>query len=752
MVAAWILIPLLIVHVVVARRRPLLVFQLLVDVMLVLLVGRLLVAGGHLGPGVPGAQVWGAPRTVAGSPEQTDLPLQLGAWWDESRRLMADYQPPWVTDRIGAGTALFAHGQSGLPFPLHVPVLALGAAAGTDVMAVWKLEIAALGMFVLLLGRLRLRPAAAAAGGLAWGFGLYTLSWLVSPVGWVLAATPASLALLAGALRGRRRESAWLAVLLGVMAGWSVNPESAALLWMGVALAGTILAWGRWRRIVRLAVPFALALPVAAIGAVPTALAIHGSSKYASLAAVPIYPAADIGWELKAKVAALLLLPWREGHPADGSWLLGFPAAPVSFSVGAAAVLLAALGCRPRLRRWWLAVAATGVLGAGMAYQLPGLSQVLARVPVVGVMTWVRAGFLLSLAVAVLAALGADAWLRRPRRGRWLAASGTVAVVTTVLASTAPGPAARRHAWTTAWAPLAAVAATPAAGAVAVTALVVGEIVAAGWDVVPRSVAGRVPSHGALATVRRGAAREGGRVVGLGGALPANLAAEEGLADVRAHDPVRPLALWRLHEALGATGAGLAGPVSTPWATVAGSWGVRWLVTPPDGVTGACADGWEEIYAGADGRVYRNSRWAPVMRLVDTVVISPGDPGAGAWEKLDLEHAVVGDTAVRLGGRGRVIDTVSSASRTVATVETDGPVLAVLHVPAAPGWRTTVDDEPVARRIVDLGAMAVVVPAGRHRVAWVYTPPQLMTATTTTVIGLLACVWYGRRRSRGGGG
>ena len=199
MTALWILVPLVLAHLLVLRRRAVLRFQLVVDVMLLLLVGRLLLAGGHLGPGVPGAQAWGAPRTVAGSPEQTDLPLQLAPWWEESRRLIAAGQPPWVTERIGGGTALFAHGQSGLPFPLHLPVLVLGAESGTDVMAVWKLEIAALGMFVLLLVRLRLRWAAAAAGGLAWGFGLYALSWLVSPVGWVLAATPVSLLLLGGA-------------------------------------------------------------------------------------------------------------------------------------------------------------------------------------------------------------------------------------------------------------------------------------------------------------------------------------------------------------------------------------------------------------------------------------------------------------------------------------------------------------------------------------------------------------------------
>ena len=99
-----------------------------------------------------------------------------------------------------------------------------------------------------------------------------------------------------------------------------------------------------------------------------------------------------------------------------------------------------------------------------------------------------------------------------------------------------------------------------------------------------------------------------------GAALPANLAARLGLADLRSMDPVRPRALARLHQALGAAGGDLPGPVTTPWAGLAGAWGVRWLATPPEGVEGLSATGGGRC-TGSLRRLYRNARALPAIRL-----------------------------------------------------------------------------------------------------------------------------------------
>ena len=53
--------PLAVVHVLVRRNRALLLFQIAVDVGLLLLPGRLLLRGMHVGPGVTGAAAVGGP-------------------------------------------------------------------------------------------------------------------------------------------------------------------------------------------------------------------------------------------------------------------------------------------------------------------------------------------------------------------------------------------------------------------------------------------------------------------------------------------------------------------------------------------------------------------------------------------------------------------------------------------------------------------------------------------------------------------
>jgi hypothetical protein len=742
MVALLVLLPIALLHLPLRRNAAALRFQLLLDLVLLALPGRFLVAGAHLGPGVPGGAAWGAPVTVAGSPEQTDLPLQLAPWWEETRRLVRAGEPPWVTDRIGGGTALYAHGQSGVPFPLQLPVWVLGAADGSDVMAVWKLELAALGAFLLFL-RLRARATAAAVGALGYGFSLCLCSWLVSPLAWVVAALPWAWWSLVGTLRGRRREAALLALLLGVTVGWSVNPESGAFLWLGTGLAGMALGAGRWRRLRRLLAPFLAGGAVAGVGALPTLAAIAGSAKLAG-ASAEVAPS-WLGWPLRLRLMSLIAVPWREGNPAAGTWLHPFPQAAVAVGIGTLPlVLILAAPPRRRHRRVALAAVVVGGLAAALLYLVPGFADVGHRLPGLRLMTWARGGFLVSWALAALAALGCDAWLRRRRPARLLAAAAIVqATVLGLGATRLPGVQASAV-WGSGWAPAAALLAlAPGGAAVGLPLAVAAEEVLqarglpARWRPSPPS-----PFEHAL----HERVSPGERILGTRGAFPANLAAEDGLADLRAHDPVRPLALARLHAALGAARMDLPGEVTRPWAGLAGAWGVAWLAAPQAGVEGPAAAGWEEAWRGRGGRIYRNMRALPLVRLVSRVVASPGDPGEGGWEGVDFASTAVADTVVTLGGRGSLRVVHASPSRWGAEVHADGPLLAVLHVPIAPGWQARVDGTTVPIRVVDLAAMAVEVPAGAHRVEWRYFPPLLVPGVLLTLGGLAACALLAWRR------
>jgi hypothetical protein len=175
---------------------------------------------------------------------------------------------------------------------------------------------------------------------------------------------------------------------------------------------------------------------------------------------------------------------------------------------------------------------------------------------------------------------------------------------------------------------------------------------------------------------------------------------------------------------------------------------VRWLATPADGLPADLVAGWEETEAGAGGRIYRNTRALPVLRLASNVVPPTGQSETGAWEDLDFATVAVGKSARTLGGSGHIEVIEQRPWRWQATVRSTGPTLAVLHIPWAPGWRAFVDDQKVAIEIVNLAAMAVEVGSGEHRVTWRYAPPGWVPGTLLSVVGLLGCLvmgWSGRR-------
>lgn len=748
-VLAWITVPLAAIHAVAWRRPALLRCQLVLDCALLLLPGRHLMLGRHLGPGVGVGGEWGVPRTVAGSPEQSDLALQLAPWWEEVRRLVAAGEWPWISDRIGGGSQLYASGQTNLPFPLHLPVWVLGASRGSDIMVVWKLELAALGAF-LLLRRYGVRAAAATMGAIAFGIGLFPLSWAVSPLAWVVAAAPWAFWLLAGTLRGGRRSGAALAVVLGVLAGWSVNPESAAFLWLGVTGSGVVLAWGRWRRVRRLFAPLLLAVLVAGVGALPTVATIQFSGKLHAAVSEAAYPAPWVDWSVRGRAAALALTPWREGHPADGSFRLPFPSAVVAVGVGLLPwVFMAAAGPRRRHRRIALALALLAVSVAVLVYQLPGASHVLGRVPVLSVMVWVRSAFWLSFSVAMLGAFAGDAWLRRGTPRRLALAGMAVLGVIVVLVQTS-APAVRARQWHGLAAPLLATAAAPMAGTAGGWLLPVAALVEAtlsGWDVLGASV--ESPEGGFAAEARRRMAAEPGRMMALGAALPPNRGALLGLADLRANDPTRSAPLVALHHALGSAGEDLPGPLTLPWAGVAGAWGVRWLLAPLPGVVGAAAAGWEEVLRREEGVLYRNGRALPVVRLASRTVRPPGEPAAGSWEGVDFGAEAVVDPPVPLAGEAVLEVIESRPSRHVVRVTCDGEALVVLHVPRAPGWRAESDGRAAQLLSANLAAMAVRVGPGEHEVVFRYRPPGVIAGAAMTLLGLGAAAgWAWPRRRR----
>ena len=76
--------------------------------------------------------------------------------------------------------------------------------------------------------------------------------------------------------------------------------------------------------------------------------------------------------------------------------------------------------------------------------------------------------------------------------------------------------------------------------------------------------------------------------------------------------------------------------------------------------------------------------------------------------------------------------------RVEAVVNAEGAVLAVLHVPVAPGWRGFLDGHEATVHVTDIAAMGVLVPAGTHEVRWEYAPTGWRWGLAVTLLGLAA--------------
>jgi hypothetical protein len=84
-------------------------------------------------------------------------------------------------------------------------------------------------------------------------------------------------------------------------------------------------------------------------------------------------------------------------------------------------------------------------------------------------------------------------------------------------------------------------------------------------------------------------------------------------------------------------------------------------------------------------------------------------------------------------------------------VEASAPAILVLVEAFSPGWRATVDGQPVEVLKANLLFRAVRVPGGRHRVGFTYRPPSVLRGAALSIAGLLgggAIWWAGGRGPR----
>jgi membrane protein YfhO len=324
-----------------------------------------------------------------------------------SRALRDGDFPLWNPYSFG-GTPFFANGQSGVLYP---PRLALTYAVSPtrvhDILLVTHFFLAGMAMF-LLLGFVSLSYPAALVGGLAWMLNTFALAWqalehYVAIGVWL----PIAVLLVHSTVRRRSWAAAFgLGVVLALLllGGNVLFVELAFVAIFGYGLTLAVLDSGRDRRLIaagvgRLATAAALFFGVTAVSILPT-LAVSAESARASLTY------SELGqFALDWGDLVYLFRPPPDPFVSDPYHLDLF--------AGTAVGVLALVGLlgRDLLARF---AAVVGALTIFFMLHTPVTAVVRAALPgFENFKPLERAAFMLQFALAVLAAFGLDAILRR---------------------------------------------------------------------------------------------------------------------------------------------------------------------------------------------------------------------------------------------------------------------------------------------------------------------------------------------------
>lgn len=629
-------------------------------------------------------------------------------------------RPGFWNPHQSLGTPLWANGQSAPLFPLTWLFALVPPWLGFVLLPWLRFVVAGLGAW-MLARELGVREEGALVAVLVYPLSGMVVPMLLFPMGSALALVPWVLWAVERLAAGR----SGLAPLAG-LAGLQMlagHPETcvhtALLTALYLAVRGRDGARplsGVW---VRFLGAWILALGLAAAALWPLAAFILESTKYAEHAAVTRPPVATVVREILR-----LVLPEAYGNPAEGTWFGPFNYAATASYVGALVLPLAAVGlARARRSRTWAAVAVTGAVSFLVAFHLPGLWDLVIRLPVLERVAQNRLIFGVELALALLAATGLDRLL--DGRGKALATAGATGVLALLALAWVlfagdwrrEGLVASQALWTAGVAGLALLAATAAwlpprrRGLLAVlvpAVLAVDLLHAHGGLLGALRLDRHFPETPAIELVQG----RPGRVAGVGRTLAPNAATVYGLHDLRGDDPLELVRFERLYRHLAAAHPVYFQPVTRWDDELLDRVGVRWVMGAPG--SAPPRPGWRLAYEGSDARVWERPGADPLVRgrAVDFEVTARQ---AGLWELIVVAHRP---------GRIEIAETW------------DG------------GWRASLDGEsvPLATWEAVPGAqmLAVDVPPGRHRLRLAYRPRGLVAGAAVSGVSLLLLILWAR--------
>ena len=713
-------------------------------------------------------------------PPLGDVPMLVYPFLAFVRERLLDGHLPLWTASLNGGQPFLAAYQAAVFSPLTWTALLVPLPQATVAIALLRLLVGGVGMFVFVRG-LGLSRGAAFLAGTAYLLNPFSVIWLEHPPGGVPPWLPWMLHAATRAAEGRRFGPAGLAtatalVLFGGHPHTGIFCAAFASAW-GVAAASATADRGlRVRRIAAVVAALALGAAVAAIQILPFVEYLFLSRGYtwrqftglnplaapASTLITSSGAASSSASTTRTPTLARSTTSSRRCTPASRCSML----AVVGFIAGMAA---------PRANWRPLFFGAAAVLATLAVTGAPGVLQTISALPLVKGATLTRIPIVAITAAIVAAAFGVEALASRAadadrRRVLLAGVCAGIAIAVAILAALALQRSFLLRSMLTAetwrwslWALLLAAGTTLALLAfarrhldrgpvvVALTALVALDSFVAGRGFHRLQPADCVYPAVAELTRLRGEAGPF-RVVGAKGALMPNSALVYGLQDVRAYD------------GLGVAGYADLLDVALAWAQahqqhelhgadsrVLDLLGVRYLLAPPAFAVDPAH--WERV-PDTTAPLYRNRREQPRAALVDGYVVATGndarrrlrdgaiDPRRTALLEVEPvpaerpEAAVIADAV----GTARITDYQHER----VTIDTDAPGrrLLVLSDTWFPGWRATVDGSPVPIARANVAFRAVTVPAGRHRVVFDYAPTSLRIGATMAAVALALIVGW----------
>jgi len=604
--------------------------------------------------------------------------------------------------------------------------------------------LAALSMF-MFLRELTLGELAASFGAAAWMLSTYLVSFAGTSHGLSLSILPF---VLLGARRAARRANVrsliilTIALLLLVLSG---HPET-TLHVVALGVAFFFFEWIPRPRRNAIAVGLGagiITLCVAAIYLLPIIDTLGQTREVRERNANLNSGSGSTELAHRLRVNILPFLEGQHGEPATHAYTHGWFSTAYSGSLLFAPALYALLFVRDR-RRWFFGALLLFALAAGV--KMPGLADLLERLPGFSIALNERMLSFAAFAIAALAAIGVDEFIKERRRTLAMLFAGTAVML--AIAFVAAQPAIhdaglsrsfiRLHAMRM-FVPLffgAAIALGVRSRRHAAIALLGLLLIQRSGETsrlqptLPRSA--WYPPIAELDSIARG--DDVFRVVATGAMLPPNIAAHYGLEDVRGYEAMT-------HERVGET-VPLWSASQPVWSNRVDDLGapmlsmlnVRYALAPAHSATPA---GWLHRASGRGFELLENERVLPRAFVPRVIHFAPHarvlaamsacrDFGAEGWIESDGEERTI------VNGRGRV-DVERNGSQLRVNASMTSAAWVIVSENGWRGWRALDRGNVVPVRIGNDSFLAVHLDAGEHAMVFAYWPHAFVLGRAITL-------------------